>query len=273
MSSVRVIAPPSRWPSPGLGELWHFRELVYFLAWRDVKVRYKQTVLGVAWALLQPLLNMVVFSIFFGRLAGVPSDGLPYPLFVLTALVLWQIFSYSLTEASASVVANERLITRVYFPRLAIPIAAVLSALLDFAISAVILLFALVAYGVTLSWRAVTAPAFVALAILAAFSVALWLSALNVRYRDVRYTLGFVAQLWLFVTPVAYPASLVPARWALVYSLNPMAAAVEGFRWALLGAPPPRLGAIVASTIGVIVVFVTGLLYFRRTEQVFADVI
>src|SRR5947207_378757 len=229
------IEPSHGWVSLKLHELWEYRELLYFLIWRDIKVRYKQTVLGAAWAIIQPFFMMVVFSLFFGYLARVPSDGIPYPIFAYCALLPWQLFAHALTESSNSLVANERLITKVYFPRLVIPISAVLGGLLDFAIAFVILLLMMAYYGVRPTWAIVTLPAFLLLAMLTALGVGLWLSALNVKYRDVRYTITFLTQFWMFATPVAYPASIVPARWRVFYGLNPMAGVVEGFRWAMLG--------------------------------------
>jgi lipopolysaccharide transport system permease protein len=267
------IRPASSWSSIGLKELWDYRELLYFLVWRDVKVRYKQTALGAAWAVIQPLMMTVVFSLFFGYLAKVPSDGIPYPVFTFCALLPWQLFAHALTESSNSLVANERLITKVYFPRLVVPIAAVLGGMVDFAIAFVILLVMMFYYGIVPTWAIVTLPVFILLAIMTALGVGLWLSALNVQYRDVRYTIGFLIQLWLFATPVAYSSSIVPERWRPLYGLNPMAGVVEGFRWALLGKsepPGPLLGVSVAV---VILVLVGGLYYFRRMEQEFADVV
>jgi lipopolysaccharide transport system permease protein len=255
------------------GELWAYRELLYFLVWRDIKVRYKQTALGAAWAILQPVLTMVVFTLFFGNLAKVPSDGIPYPLFSFTGLVPWTLFAYSLTESSGSLVSNQNLITKVYFPRLIIPLASVLSGLVDFAISFGVLLLLMLYYGVVPTVYIWTVPLFVLLAIAAALSVGIWLSALNVEFRDVRYTIPFLTQLWMFVTPLAYASSLVPPRWRIVYGLNPMAGVVEGFRWALLGrtAAPSVLLAI--SVAVVIVLLVGGTYYFRRMERTFADVV
>jgi len=255
------------------GELWAYRELLYFLVWRDIKVRYKQTALGAAWAILQPVLTMVVFTLFFGNLAKVPSDGIPYPLFSFTGLVPWTLFAYSLTESSGSLVSNQNLITKVYFPRLIIPLASVLSGLVDFAISFGVLLLLMLYYGVVPTVYIWTVPLFVLLAIAAALSVGIWLSALNVEFRDVRYTIPFLTQLWMFVTPLAYASSLVPPRWRIVYGLNPMAGVVEGFRWALLGrtAAPSVLLAI--SVAVVIVLLVGGIFYFRRMERTFADVV
>lgn len=270
---VFSIRPSGRWMSVGLRELWEYRELLYFLIWRDVKVRYKQTALGAAWAILQPLMMMVVFSLFFGYLAGLPSDGIPYPIFTFCALLPWQLFAHALTESSNSLVANERLITKVYFPRLVVPIAAVLGGLVDFAIAFVILLLMMLYYGVVPTWAIVTLPGFILLAIITALGVGLWLSALNVQYRDVRHTMGFLIQFWLFVTPVAYSSSLVPERWRPLYGLNPMVGVVEGFRWALLGKSEPP-GALLGVSVAVVVLLlVGGLYYFRRMEQEFADVV
>ena len=266
------IDPPTRWTSIGFRELWDYRELLYFLTLRDIKVRYKQTALGAAWAVIQPVFMMVVFSLFFGRLAGIKSDGIPYPIFTFCALLPWQLFAHALTESSNSLVANERLITKVYFPRLVVPMAAVLGGLVDFAVAFVILLGMMFYYGIVPTWAIVTLPGFILLAIMTALGVGLWLSALNVQYRDVRYTINFLIQFWLFATPVAYPSSIVPERWRALYGLNPMAGVVEGFRWALLGNKPP--GAMLAVSVAVvIVILVGGLYYFRRMEQQFADVV
>src|SRR5712692_4887151 len=267
------IAPSKGWVPLRLKELWEYRELLYFLMWRDIKVRYKQTVLGAAWAIIQPFFSMVVFSLFFGYLARVPSDGLPYPIFAYCALLPWQLFAHSLTESSNSLVANERLITKVYFPRLVVPISAVLGGLLDFAIAFLILLLMMAYYGVRPTWAIVTLPAFLLLAMLTALGVGLWLSALNVKYRDVRYTITFLIQFWLFATPVAYSASIVPARWRALYGLNPMAGVVEGFRWALLGKSEGPGALLPVSVTVVILILIGGLYYFRRMEAEFADVV
>ena len=267
------IRPASSWSSIGLKELWEYRELLYFLVWRDVKVRYKQTALGAAWAIIQPLMMMLVFSLFFGYLAKVPSDGIPYPIFTFCALLPWQLFAHALTESSNSLVANERLITKVYFPRLVVPIAAVLGGMVDFAIAFVILLVMMLYYGIVPTWAIVTLPGFILLAIMTALGVGLWLSALNVQYRDVRYTIGFLIQFWLFATPVAYSSSIVPERWRPLYGLNPMAGVVEGFRWALLGKSEPPGALLAVSVVVVILILVGGLYYFRRMEQEFADVV
>jgi lipopolysaccharide transport system permease protein len=267
------IRPATSWSSIGLKELWEYRELLYFLVWRDVKVRYKQTALGAAWAIIQPVMMMVVFSLFFGYLARVPSDGIPYPIFTFCALLPWQLFAHALTESSNSLVANERLITKVYFPRLVVPIAAVLGGMVDFAVAFVILLLMMLYYGIVPTWAMVALPGFILLAIMTALGVGLWLSALNVQYRDVRHTIGFLIQFWLFATPVAYSSSLVPARWRPLYGLNPMAGVVEGFRWALLGKSDPPGSLLAVSVTVVVLLLVGGLYYFRRMEQEFADVV
>ncbi|MER3424227.1 MAG: phosphate ABC transporter permease [Nitrospiraceae bacterium] len=274
-STVPVIfIRPSKGRVPlNLKDLWAYRELLYFLVWRDIKVRYKQTVLGVAWVVIQPVFTMIVFSIFFGWLAKVPSDGVPYPIFAYCALLPWQLFAYSLSESSNSLVANQNLITKVYFPRLVIPLSPTLAGLLDFLIAAVVLLGLMAYYGITPTGRVWALPLFVLLAIATALGVGLWLSALNVQYRDVRYTLPFLTQLWLFATPIAYPSSLVPEPWQTVYGLNPMVGVVEGFRWALLGTgsgPSLMLAVSVATTCGLLL---SGLSYFRRMERTFADMV
>jgi len=268
-----LIQPAKRWTSLGLSELWEYRELLYFLTWRDIKVRYKQTALGAAWAIIQPVFMMAVFSLFFGRLAKVPSDGIPYPVFTFCALLPWQLFAHALTESSNSLVANERLLTKVYFPRLVVPISAVLGGLVDFVIAFAILLLLMVWYHITPTWASITLPAFILLAMLTALGVGLWLSALNVKYRDVRYTINFLIQFWLFATPVAYSSSIVPERWRAVYGLNPMAGVVEGFRWALLGKSKGPGVMLAVSLVVVIVILVGGLYYFRRMESEFADVV
>jgi len=270
---VSFIEPVRGHVSLDLRELWQYRELLYFLTWRDVKVRYKQTVLGAAWAVIQPVFMMVVFSLFFGRLAHVSSDGIPYPVFVYCALLPWQLFAHALTESSNSLVANERLITKVYFPRLVVPISAVLGGLIDFAIAFVILLLMMAYYGIAPTPAVLALPALVLFAIMTALAVGLWLSALNVKYRDVRYTINFLIQFWLFATPVAYSSSIVPEKWRALYGLNPMAGVVEGFRWALLGKANPD-GSLLAVSVAVVVLLtIGGLYYFRRMEAQFADVI
>ena len=270
---VVILRPSGRFTRLNLGDVWEYRDLLYFLVWRDIKVRYKQTALGAAWAVLQPLLTMVAFSVFFGKLAKVPSNGIPYPVFTFAALLPWQLFSYSMTEAGNSLIGSQNLITKIYFPRLVIPIAAVLGGLPDFAISFAVLLVLMAIYGIAPTLAILTIPLFILLAIATALAAGLWLSALNVKYRDVRYTIPFLAQFWLFLTPVAYPSSLIPEKWRVLFGLNPMAGVVEGFRWALLGereAPGPMLIVSIA-IVGVLLV--TGLYYFRRLEATFADTI
>ena len=270
---VTVIRPSRGWMPLNLAELWAYRELLYFLVWRDVKVRYKQAALGVAWVVLQPLFTMVVFSIFFGKLAKVPSDGIPYPVFAYCGLLPWQLFAHAVMESGNSLVNNQHLITKVYFPRLLVPLAAVTAGLVDFGIAFVILLAMMAGFHLMPTGAIVLLPAFVVLALAAALAVGLWLSALNVQYRDVRHTLPFLTQCWLFLTPVVYPSTLVPGAWRMLYGLNPMAGVVEGFRWALLGtarAPGPWLLVSVAM-VGALLV--SGLYYFRRMERTFADVV
>jgi len=271
--STYRIEPAHGWTGISLRELWEYRELLYFLTWRDIKVRYKQTALGAAWAIIQPFFMMVVFTLFFGRLARVPSDGIPYPVFAFCALLPWQLFAHALTESSNSLVGSQNLITKVYFPRLVIPISAVLGGILDFAIAFVILLLMMAYYGIVPGWAVLTLPAFLLLALMTALAVGLWLSALNVKYRDVRYTLNFLVQFWLFATPVAYPSSLIPERFRAFYGLNPMAGVVEGFRWALLGKAEPVGTMLWVSITVVVLLLIGGLYYFRRMEQEFADVV
>jgi len=272
-TEVLVIRPSRGWLKLNLKDLWDYRELLYFLVWRDVKVRYKQTALGALWAILQPVMTMVVFSIFFGRLAKIPSDGVPYPVFAFTALLPWQLFAYALSESSNSLVGSQNLITKVYFPRLVIPIAGILAGLVDFAIAFLVLLALMWYFGIMPTAAIALLPLFVLLAIVTALSVGLWLAALNVKYRDVRYTLPFLTQLWMFATPVAYPSSLVPERWRALLGLNPMAGVVEGFRWALLGKAHQPGPLLIVSIVAVIVLLIGGLIYFRKTEATFAVVI
>ncbi len=273
--SVQVIRiePSKGWVALQLKELWAYRELVYFLIWRDVKVRYKQTVLGVAWAIIQPVFTMVVFSLFFGRLAKMPSDGIPYPLFSYAALVPWAFFSHGLTLASNSLVGSSNLIKKVYFPRLSVPIASVTSGIIDFSIAFVILLGMMLYYGILPTLNVIWLPCLLVLTVVTSLGVSLWLSALNVQFRDVRHVLPFLIQLWFFATPVAYPSSLLSEPWRILYSLNPMVGVVEGFRWALLGtetAPGPML---IVSSLTALALLVGGAFYFRRLEKTFADVI
>ena len=270
---VLIIDAGEQPPGKQLRDLWTYRELLYFLAWRDLKVRYKQTALGVAWAVIQPFFTMVVFSIFFGYLGKIPSDGIPYPVFAYSALLPWSLFAHALNESSNSLVNNQSLITKVYFPRLIIPIAPLFVGLVDFGIAFVVLLGLMLFYGILPGFALLTAPLFVLLALVTALAVGMWLSALNVQYRDVRYTIPFLTQLWLFATPVAYPSSLLPEPWRSLYGLNPMAGVVEGFRWALLGrttAPGPLIAVSVGA---VLALLIGGLWYFNRMEQTFADIV
>jgi homopolymeric O-antigen transport system permease protein len=273
-SPIPLVIEPSRgWVSLRLGELWEYRELLYFLVWRDVKVRYKQTALGAAWAIIQPFFTMVVFSLFFGRLAKIPSDGVPYPIFSFAALVPWTFFANGLSQSSNSLVGSANLITKVYFPRLTVPIATVLSGVVDFVIAFVVLVAMMLYYGMIPTMNVMWLPAFLLLALVASLGVGLWLSALNVEYRDVRYVVPFLTQFWLFATPIAYPSSLLNEPWRTVYGLNPMVGVVEGFRWALLGTAT-RPGPIVAvSSAAALVILLGGAFYFRRMEKTFADVV
>jgi len=261
------------WVSLRLAELWDYRELLYFLTWRDIKVRYKQTALGFLWAVLQPLLTMVVFSLFFGRLAKVPSDGMPYPIFSFAALVPWTLFAYGLSQSSTSLVASANLISKIYFPRLVIPIASVLSALVDFAIALAVLLGMMVYYRIAPTLNVLWLPGLVLLALVTALGVGLWLCALNVRYRDVKYLLPFLTQFWMFATPIAYPSSLLPEPWRTLYGLNPLAGVTEGFRWALLGANTRPGPMIALSALAAVSLLISGAYYFRRMERTFADIV
>lgn len=271
--AVYVLRSSKGWTALNLAELWQYRELIFFLTWRDIKVRYKQTAFGIAWAVIQPVFTMVVFSVFFGRLAGIPSDGLPYPVFAYCALLPWQLFAYSLTESSNSLVANRQLLTKVYFPRLVIPVSAVLASLVDFVIAFGVLIGMMGYYHIIPTQAVWMLPVFVLMAVAAALAVGLWLSALNVQYRDVRYTIPFLTQVWLFATPIAYPSSLVPDAWRLLYGINPMAGVVEGFRWALLGTGKAPGGMFLVSAVMVVALLVSGLYYFRQMERTFADMV
>lgn len=270
---VVVIRPTRGWTALRLGELWKYRELLYFLVWRDVKVRYKQTMLGAAWAVLQPLLTMMIFTLLFSKLAKVPSEGVPYPIFAYCALVPWTLFAFALAQSGNSLINSQNLVTKVYFSRLVIPIAPVLVGLVDFSIAFVLLLGMMAYYGVRPGIAIVTLPLFLLLAIAAALGVGLWLSALNVEYRDVKHTIPFLTQFWLFASPIAYPSSAVPAKWRVLYGLNPIAGVVEGFRWALLGTHRPSVPMLLASSAMVALLIFSGLVYFRRVEKTFADVV
>lgn len=267
------IAPSRGWVAIKMGELWEYRELLYFLVWRDVKVRYKQTALGVLWAILQPFFTMVIFSLFFGRLARMPSDGVPYPIFAYAALVPWMFFANGLSQAPARLVGSANLINKVYFPRLAIPSATILAGVVDFTLSFVVLLGMMLFYGMGLSAALLWLPLFLALALATALGAALWFSALNVQYRDVVHAMPFIVQVWLFATPIAYPSSLVPEPWRTLYGLNPMVGVVEGFRWALLGSGQAPGAMVLVSAAIALAMVVSGAFYFRRMERRFADVI
>lgn len=266
------IEPSKTWFSVRLNEMWMFRELLFFLAWRDIKIRYKQTILGFAWAILQPFLTMVVFSIFFGRLGQIPSEGLPYPIFNFTALLPWQFFEQSINYSTNSLVTNSNMVTKVYFPRIFVPISSVLSGLVDFAIAFMVLIGMMFFYQVFPTIGILLLPLFLLLAFFTALGVSLWMSALNVKYRDVRYIVPFLSRFWFFATPIAYPSTLLDEPWRTLYGLNPMVGVVEGFRWALLGTNPPQ-AMVFLSAVVAIGLFLSGLFYFNRTEKTFADVI
>jgi len=270
----RTLVTPSRgWVSLRLGEMWEYRELLYFFIWRDVKVRYKQTALGVSWAILQPFLTMVIFSLFFGRLAGVPSDGVPYPIFAYTALLPWTFFAHGVTLSANSLVSNANLVKKVYFPRMAIPIASVLSGFADLVPAFGVLLGMMLYYGIYPSAQVAWLPVFVLLALIAALGVGIGLAAINVHFRDVRHTVPFLVQTWLFITPIAYPSSLLPEHWRTLYALNPMVGVVEGFRWALLDTEPAPGPIVWVSASAALVLLLVSALSFRRLEKTFADVV
>lgn len=268
------IKPSTGLAALNLRDLWVYRELVFFMVWRDLKVRYKQTMLGAAWAIIQPVMTMLVFNFIFGRVAKVPSDGIPYPIFSYTALLPWGLFVAALNQASRSLTSNQNMITKIYFPRLVLPLSSILAGLVDFAIAFVILIGMMIYYRVTPSWNALWAlPLFLLLALVTALGVALWLSAINVQYRDVNYALPFLTQFWLFITPVAYSSKIISANWQLIYSLNPMAGVVNGFRWALLNAGNGPDAAVWVSAGISLLILVSGLFYFRNMERTFADMI
>ena len=270
---VLRIEPSHGWVSLRLRELWEYRELLYFLTWRDIKVRYKQTVLGAAWAIIQPFFTMVVFSLFFGRLAGIPSDGVPYPIFSFTALVPWTFFANGLNQSSNSLVGSADLIKKVYFPRLAVPIATVLSGVVDFVLAFVVLMGMMLYYGVVPTINTLWLPFFFLLALVTSLGIGLWFSALNVEFRDVRYTVPFLTQVWMFSTPIAYPSSLLSEPWRTLYGLNPMVGVIEGFRWALLGTDTAPGPIIIVSSFAAMALLVGGAFYFRRMEKTFADLV
>lgn len=267
------IQPSKGWVSLGLKELWDYRELLFFLVWRDIKVRYKQTVLGASWAIIQPFFTMVVFSLFFGKLAKVPSDGIPYPIFAYSALVPWAFFAHGLNQASNSLVGGSNLIKKVYFPRLAMPIASVLGGVVDFFLAFILLIGMIFYYGMAPTIHIILLPLFLLLAFITSLGVSLWLSAMYVQFRDIRHIIPFLTQIWLFGTPIAYPSSLLSEPWRTVYSINPMVGVVEGFRWALLGTKTAPGLMIIVSSLVAISLLISGAYYFRRMEKTFADVV
>ncbi len=267
------IEPSKGFVSLRIGELWAYRELLYFLIWRDVKVRYKQTALGVAWAVIQPVMTMVVFSVFFGKLAKMPSDGVPYPIFAFTALVPWTLFSNGLSLGTNSLVGSSHLIKKVYFPRLIIPTATVLAGVVDFAVALGVLVVLMAFYGIAPTLNTLWLPAFLVLTLISSLGVSLWLSALNVGYRDVKYLIPFLTQIWMFATPIAYSSSLLKETWRTVYGINPMVGVVEGFRWALLGTDTKPGFMILVSTVAAVLLLLSGAFYFRRMEKTFADIV
>ena len=270
---VTYIRPSKGWVKLNLRDLWQYRDLAYFLTWRDIKVRYKQTVLGAAWAILQPFFTMVVFSIFFGRLAKMPSDGVPYPVFSYAALVPWTFFANGLTNSSNSLVGSANLIKKVFFPRLVIPLAAVLAPAVDFVLAFLVLIVMMIVYGIVPTRNVIWLPALLLLAFVTSLGFGLWFAALNVQFRDVRYAVPFIIQAWLFMTPIAYPSSLLEEPWLTLYALNPMAGVVEGFRWALLDTDTQPGSMVLVSAFVAILVLIGGLYYFRRMEKTFADVV
>jgi lipopolysaccharide transport system permease protein len=268
-----VIKPSKSLFQLQLADLWHYRELLYFLTWRDVKVRYKQTAIGVGWAVLQPLLTMAIFTAIFGKLAKIPSDGLPYPIFAFTALVPWHYFAQAVSRSVVSLAGSASLIRKVYFPRLIIPVAAVVAPLVDFAMAFTLLAGMMVWYGIGPTWGVLLLPCFLLLALVTALAVGLWLSALNAKYRDIGHAIPFLVQLWMYASPIAYSISLIPEKWRPLYSLNPIVGVVEGFRWALLGKESPDFSVIGISAVVVVALLIGGIIYFRQMERTFRDVI
>lgn len=268
-----VIQPSKGWASLNLSEIWQYRELLYFLSWRDIKVRYKQTVLGAAWAILQPVFTMLLFTLIFGRLAKIPSDGIPYPIFAYAALVPWTFFANGLTQSANSLVSSSNLIKKVYFPRLIIPISTVMSGVVDFVLAFIVLLGMMVFFKIPLSANVIWLPLLLLLALITALAVGLWLAALNAQYRDVRHAVPFLTQFWLFATPIAYPSSLLAEHWRTLYAVNPMVGVVEGFRWALLNTNNPPGMVIVVSALAAMGMLIGGAVYFKRMERIFADVV
>lgn len=268
-----IIEPTKGLFQLDLAALWQYRELLYFLVWRDVLVRYKQTAIGVCWAVLQPLITMLIFTLVFSNFARIPSDGKPYPVFAFAALLPWICFSQALQRSGSSLVGSANLITKIYFPRLLIPLAASVSPVVDLFFSCIVLLAMMLWYGILPTWGLLALPLFVVLSMLSALSVGLWLTTLNVKYRDIGHIIPFLVQVWMYASPVAYPVSIVPEKWRLLYSLNPMVGVIEGFRWAILGTERPDWMVMIVSSLVVVVLLVSGLVYFKRMEQTFADVI
>ena len=273
MESEVIIKPPHSWLNIHVRELWEFRELLYFLVWRDVKIRYKQTLIGAAWAVFQPLLTMLIFSVIFGSLLKTPTDGIPYPLFSFAALIPWQLFSRALSDSANSLVNNQQMVTKIYFPRLFLPTSSILGGLLDFGISMLVLFCMMFYYQVHLTWAILTIPLFVLLAVMTSLAVGIWLSALNVKYRDVRYVLPFLLQVWLYATPIAYSTKIIPEKWRFIAGLNPMTGVVNGFRWALLGQTSETSTLLMVSIVIIVFLFLSGLIYFQYMEQTFADIV
>jgi lipopolysaccharide transport system permease protein len=268
-----LIRPSKGLLSLELNSLWKYRELLYFLVWREIKVRYKQTAIGAAWAIIQPLVTMLIFTAVFGIFAKIPSDDLPYPVFAFTALVPWAYFAQALSLSGGSLVGDARLMTKIYFPRLLIPFSAVVAPGVDFVLSFIVLLGLMAWFGIVPTWGVALLPLFLMLALIVALGVGLWLSPLNVRYRDVRHTIPFLVQVWMYASPIVYPVSLVPERWQYIYCLNPMVGVIEGFRWALLGKGAPDVNLLLVSALGAVVLLVGGLIFFKQMEKTFADIV
>ncbi|MFI5205614.1 MAG: ABC transporter permease [Candidatus Paceibacterales bacterium] len=273
MESEVLIEPPHNWLNIHARELWQFRELLFFLVWRDIKIRYKQTLIGAAWAVFQPVLTMLVFSVIFGNLLKTPSDGIPYPLFSFAALIPWQLFSRALSDSANSLINNQQMVTKIYFPRLFLPASSILGGILDFGISMLVLFAMMFFYKVKITWAIFTLPLFLLLAVLTSLAVGIWLSALNVKYRDVKYVLPFLLQIWLYATPIAYSTQIIPEKWRFIAGLNPMTGVVNGFRWALLGQTSETSTLLGVSVAIILFLFITGLLYFQYMEQTFADIV
>ena len=272
-SRITRIESASRWRFLDIGEIWRYRELLYFLTWRDIQIRYKQTAIGALWVIVQPVASILVFSLFFGNLAKIPSDGVPYPLFVFAALLPWQVFARAMMEASNSLVTDQRLVSRVYFPRIMVPLASIIASLFDFAITFLLFLAMMFYYGVHPGLAVFTLPLFLFLMVATATGVSFWLAPLNIEYRDVTYILPFLTQIWMFLTPVVYPSTLVPEKWRIFYGFNPLAGVVEGFRWALLGVGPGPSPMLFVSSVASLLLMITGIVWFRRRERTFTDAV